>query len=95
MRINVLICVGVLSVSGAALAGDSWIEMFYGMGAAGDREAACGSAESNARMSSASACMARRGYKSDDSFNCSCQTSGSGDSTMYTCNGTLKVRCSK
>ena len=85
----------VTLVASLAFAANNWMEPYSSLGSASDRESACTQAESQTRVLSLTACLGRRGVRSDEQFSCSCSTMKLGDSETFMCTGTLKVYCSK
>jgi len=77
-----------------AFAGASWTEVYKGMGTDSDRDNACSSANSNAAMNAASACMVRRGFQGgQNDQGCSCQCNPFSGSQICTCTDTLVISC--
>jgi hypothetical protein len=76
---KLLLSLCFLALPTLALAGETWIETFNGVGGGADRDTACNGARTTAQTAAMAACLMKGGSRGDQKFgDCSsnCQTVG-------------------
>ncbi len=92
---NVAVCLLVLLAPAVALAGETWVENYPGLGTGQDHDGSCSVAHTTAQTASMAACTLKAGTRGTQTFSdCACNCQAVGPVQVCSCTVNLAVTCS-